>query len=543
MKKQSKKILFSVSVFFLLIFPLFITLIPVNKASANLNVSNLSFDDIYASDVPDVSPLDTIQVSTSDLIKNFQFYKFGDDYINPATNMLYDGRLIFEIGAWQATRNDLDLIYKYTIGNRTYLYWNWKVSSDANIYTNVKLADATAKDLSVVSDHILAGTYNHYNRLGFYKSGWKSYLDFDHYDFGDVIEHNSQNEYSGSLTMQFDINSGILPSTLTDGDEELSKVFDYIGISSVVVSDVEVGNLSSSDPNIGSLTPREYTSVNRTNLEGGDAKSSMNGLSNNYDPHITLSVETTPSIIYQESIQHTAEGASLNPLDKNGDALWNADQEESVKNVSFSFNVGSLTPRVEKYQATLSFYQQKIITREYLASIIPWTVKSRIVSSSDIAQTYTEDVALSVTNRYIRPTFEIIFSMWTAYEIESYQSTNHTLNRPSEDNEDMMWQALVSGYGGASTFTQFWESDWVSDWLFIQTYLKALEEGTITGTGSTSGPAGKIGKWWKDLNIWGKIGVGIVIVVGIFVAIGVVHAIRVSNLNIKRKQQEDALSL
>ena len=53
----------------------------------------------------------------------------------------------------------------------------------------------------------------------------------------------------------------------------------------------------------------------------------------------------------------------------------------------------------------------------------------------------------------------------------------------------------------------------------------------------------KIGKWWKDLNIWGKIGVGIVIVVGIFVAIGVVHAIRVSNLNIKRKQQEDALSL
>jgi len=531
MQKQRKIILISVSVFFLILCPLFISLIPTSRANQQINVS---FGDIQSASVSDP---ETIQIATSDLIKNFRFEKFGNDYINPATNVLYDGRLIFEIGTWTAKKDGLNLVYKYTIGNRTYLFYTFTVSSPANIYTNCRLSDVVETSLNTITDHLLAGSYQHKNIWGLTIDSWKSYIDFTHYESGDIIQHNSEyNQFSGSLQMNFDINSGVLPATLRDGSDSYSKIFDYIGIESVIVSDVEVGNLSSTDPNIKTLTPREYRTVNRTDTVGGGALDDMHGLSNNYDPRIQLTVNSEPTVTYAEAQQHTSVGASCNPLDKKGNALWSAEQEESVKNCTFNFNIGNLSPRVEKYIGTLSFYQQKIITQEYLKSIIPWRIESRIVSSSDIAQTHTKDAAVKTTNTYMRPTFEITFDLYTCYEVSVRDSTNHTLERPTEDYEDMGWDMIAQGYGGASTFEQFWESDWVSDLLFIQTYLQALEDGTLPG--SASGPGKKMGRWWKDLSVWGKLGVAIAIIVGIFVAIGVVHAIRASNQAIKRKKRE-----
>jgi len=543
MQKQRKKILISITVFFLILCPLFISLVSSRNAKNQQTVFLNNIQTIQSSAISDP---ETVQIATSDLIKNFKFEKFGEDYINPATNTLYNGTLIFEIGAnWRIEKDNLKLQYKYTVGNRTYLFYTLTATNEANIYTNCRLANIVEKDLSTVTDHLLAGTYtHHYGLFNLFSTGWKSYLDFTHYDFGDIINHNAKyNTFSGSLQMSFDVNAGILPESLTYDDEKYSKIFDYIGIDSVVASQVRIGNLSSTDPNIGTLTPREYRTVNRTNTVGGDAKDDMNGLSNNYDPQIELTIHEEPTTVYAEGIQHTSAGASLNPLTKKGDAIWDADEGKSVENCSFSFNVGSVSPRVEKHSGTLSYYQQKIVTEEYLASIIPWEVKSRIISSSDIARTYTRDAAVTTVNRFIKPTLEITFNLYTAYEIEERETptSNYTLVDPVEEDEDMGWEMIVDGYGGASTFEQWYTSDWVSDLLFIQTYLKALEDGTITG--GAEGPGGKIGKWWKDLSIWGKIGVGIVIVVAIFVAIGVVHAIRISNQNIKRKKREDELSL
>jgi hypothetical protein len=535
---QRKKII-AISVFLIFIFPFVFTLIPNTTAQQQeINVAALQ-----ASDLQDTSEIDTIQITASDLIKNFRFYKFGNDYINPATNTLYDGRLIFEIGTWKSNKDDLNLEYKYTIGNRTYLFYTFKVSSAANIYTNCRLPDCAETHLNTTTDRYLAGTYNHKNLWGLTTESWKSYLDFEHYDFGDIIDHNAKyNTFGGALQMQFDINSGVLPATLTNEGSEYSKVFDYIGVDTITASAVEKGYLSSDNPNvtIAALTPREYESQNRSNTVGGEAKSDMNGLSNNYDPNIDLTIHDNPTVTYQEGMQHTSVGASLNPLTKDGDPIWDADDGKSVENCSYSFNVGSISPKVQKYTGTLSYNLQKITTKRYVKSILPWKIESHVVSSSDIAKSHTEDVALKVTNTYMRPQIEIIFNLYTCFEMEEREAPgeNLTLDRPSEDFEEIGWHAIVDGYGGASTFEQFIESDWVSDLLAIQAYQQALEDGTLTGEG---GSGTGIKGWWRGLSLWGKIGIGIAIIVGVFVAIGAVQAIRASNQAIKRRKRQDEI--
>ncbi|GAH10168.1 unnamed protein product, partial [marine sediment metagenome] len=129
-----------------------------------------------------------------------------------------------------------------------------------NIYTTCELRDVAENNrLNVVKEEFLVAEYSHHGLFGDYMFGWKSYVDWTHYNFGNIKNWNEQhNAFEGDLVMSFDIAQSPLPSFQTQSGDALTKNFDYVAVSSIAVQNNLHGLLDQSAPEIVGLTPKEY---------------------------------------------------------------------------------------------------------------------------------------------------------------------------------------------------------------------------------------------------------------------------------------------
>jgi len=402
---------------------------------------------------------ENIYITGGDIIKNFRFESFdGFACSEGGTTTEYGDRLKLESGSvWKASKDDVDLQYAHQVEETVYLYYKVSMSNKINIYTNVKLDQASEKPLRASTEEFLAGKYAHYGLFGDFFYGWESNLKWTHYDFGDIRHHNYQNNYfSGDIVMSFDIASSPLPEIFQDAEgKDVIKEFDYIAISSVFVGTQSVGKLSNDMPTIVGLTPAEYD-TSRNTVSGGETEGTTNGFDYKWNPDPQLKVSSTPSNTFDSGIQPQSSGSSLNPTTKSGSPIWDArDKESSMTNCKFTYNLGSISPLVSEYSATLTYYEQTLHTQDTMIALLPLVIEPRVVLDKNIAMSETRPVALHVTNRYVQTELKVVFNVWTSYKLEALESDNYDdLENPEEYYDEIIWNTIVDGFGGGEVYTE-----------------------------------------------------------------------------------------
>ncbi|MFX1239156.1 MAG: hypothetical protein ACFFAS_18545 [Promethearchaeota archaeon] len=393
-----------------------------------------------------------VYITGDDVIKNFRFDSFdGEPLSLTGTSPGLQDKIKFEIGGqWEAHTNDISVQNIEEADDTIYMYYRIALTNKMNIFTNVDLEDA-CENLSTTKENLLAGVYRHYQLLGDQLYGWESYLTWEHYDFGQLIAHNTQNNvFEGDLVMSFDINDSPLPAFLTDSEgNTVTKEFDYIGISAVYIDNTITGKMSNDMPDISGISPREYKSEEANDFFGGDP-GSMRAATGSYDPKPQLSGSRL-SGTFDIGYVPQSDGSSLMPTAKGGSAIWDArTREESMDNCEFRYALHSLSPVVYKYSDTLTWQKQVIHTQDYIGwnFLIPYTgVKT--IRNEDTLLSETRDVALHVTNRYIQTEITVVFNVWSSWKIEGADLGEYDgLDKPQEYYDDLVWQTTVDGFGG-----------------------------------------------------------------------------------------------
>jgi len=433
MRKSKKKIFFS-------LFILVLVLIPV-----------IAF-------VSPLSPFledDRIYISANDVIKNFKFDSFdGEPITTSGTVPSLGSRLNFESGVWTTEPDDLKIITLYQVGDIVYIGYEIIFTNEFNIYTNVRLDDASEKPITKTQESFLAGEYEHLGIFGHRLWGFESDLDWNHYDFGNVIKHNADNnKFSGDIQMSFDINPSPLPDTLTDQNgDPANKQFDYIGVQSVYVGDVSRGVLSNDMPSIEGLTPAEYQTTTENSASGGKIEGSMY-YQYSWNPNTQLS-SAFRSTVVDFGVISQSSGSSLNPTQKNGEALWDPEsRESSMTSCEFHYSLGSISPIVYEYSSRMTWNQQSIQTQDEYGLF--FSIHQKLNYDRDVRLTETRPVALHVKNRYIQFEVKIPMKIWCAFQIETINDDNYDgLEQPTEYYDDLIWTSVVDGFGGGSVISQ-----------------------------------------------------------------------------------------
>ena len=395
---------------------------------------------------------------SSNIIRNFKFESFNDILLNDS-NQAYGGKLKFEMQpAWELKKENVELISKYTIGDKIYMYYKVGLTNKVNIYTNVKLNDCAERGLQTKTSTYDALTQTYYGSLDpFHVAPWysRSNIKFEHYDFGNIKTWNSQvNNFGGNLKMSFDIDQTPLPATLTDSEGNVqTKEFSYIAVSSAGVISNTHGKMSDDMPEIIGLQPSEYKTDDLSlPAEQGD-------INQNYDPNILLNVMEDPINSFDEGIQYQTVGSSLNPRTKEGQPIWSAKDETSMQNCSISYNVGRISPVVFEWGGTLEYTKYDMVNCEYLDFILFVPVGSHWVQTSFNAerQFIQQPVALHCHNRYIQTEFKVEFNVYSCYRLEAEES-EFDLGRPEEYYDNLTWNSAVEGFAGGHE--QLTGGDW-----------------------------------------------------------------------------------
>ncbi|MHA1502430.1 MAG: hypothetical protein ACTSSB_11320 [Candidatus Heimdallarchaeota archaeon] len=398
---------------------------------------------------------DRIYISANDVIKNFKFDSFdGEPITTSGTVPSLGSRLNFESGLWTTNPDDLEIITLYQVGDVVYIGYVITLTNKFNIYTNVRLDDASEKPIEKVEESFLAGEYEHLGLFGHHLWGFESDIDWSHYDFGNVINHNADhNKFSGDLQMSFDIDPSPLPSTLVDQDgNPANKQYDYIGVDAVYVGDVSRGTLSNDMPEVEGLTPLEYQSNTENSKSGGDTSGTMY-YKYTWNPNTQLSPAFRSTTVDFGVISQSS-GSSLNPTQKNGEALWDPEvREESMASCEFHYSLGSISPIVYEYSSRMTWNEQSIQTQDEYGLF--FSIHQKLNFNRDITKTETRPVALHVKNRYIQFEVKIPMKIWCAFEIETLNDDDYDgLEQPAEYYDDLLWTSVVDGFGGGSVISQ-----------------------------------------------------------------------------------------
>jgi len=404
-------------------------------------------------DVGDDAEDEATYIQTGELIKNFKFESFRGTDISK-TNSYAGTKLIFENEpTWTITKDDIELQYTNTQGDRIYFYYKVAARAKINIFTNVPIS-ACAPKFDKEDDKHEVLDYSRYRwklKKGSSSSYYWKRVEHDEYDmkdyywdFGNMYSHNANHHrYSGPVVMSFDIDDDPLPDFLTDElGNELEKEFDYIAISSIQIdpdSDVERGKLSDDNPDI-QLDGVDFNqeTEERKGTSGYDDDKSKS--SRKYEINARYGDEFVIQS-YDEGIQPMSKGASLNPTTKNGSAIWDPeDEDKSMDDCKFTYNLGRLTPVVFEWGAKLKWNDWDIDHKDYYVVKDKWDEdkeeKSRV-----------RPLALHVHNRYIQTTLKVVFNIWSSYKIEVIESgiDQNGLDKPKEYYDNLTWSGLVEG--------------------------------------------------------------------------------------------------
>jgi len=466
--KNRNRLALGYFIFFMALFPILTPLIPNVQAQEEL--------------------AEKIYVLNGDIIKNFKFDTFRGTEIE--SNRYAGGKLIFENEAqWKIAPEDIKLVYSATQGNRTYLYYKLAMRMKLNLLTNVRLSQACSTGVVEKDSSFSALRYRRYywdewkecktKILGIcveyeWKGAWKLSQDsttsikYNHYDFGDIRSWNAQhNSFSGNLVMSFDIDDSPLPNNLVDDlGRPMTKKFDYIGVSSLIVESSERGKLSEDEPTIQTIQPSDFDDETAERKSwSGDSDKSRGG--KNFDFNIRL-FDAKLTNTFDEGILPQSPGSSLNPTLKDGSPLFDPmGTDQSQPDCKFTYNLGRLSPVVLEYSATMEYdkYDVKHKLSWLGSNYDEWS------GTTGSGTARTKQVALHVQNRYIQPTLKAVMNVWTAYETEVLQTDleDDTLTAPVEYYDNLIWTATVDGSGGViHTEDRPGPLDWLEDLLNLE---------------------------------------------------------------------------
>lgn len=420
------------------------------------------------------SPLSTsnLYITGNDVITNYNLDSFDGNNIVDGTVPELDNKLKFEPSAfWETTEDDLEIINTYESGDIVSIEYFVTIRNKINIYTNVRLPQAIEKNFVPVIEEFHVGSYRHLSLTGGTRVAWDSYLYWQHYDFGDVLDYNLKNNlFSGALKASFDINPNPIPMNFTDSDgNQIEKQFDYISINAMWVSAKTHGKLSTDLPEFVGLTPAHYEQAEVNDYSGGGTAGTMRTMegddySHVWDPDVKLSIPSYQCV--DPGIQLASVGASLFPKTKDGSNVWDPyDTHRSMEDCSFTYNLGSISPLLYEYTSQLSYKEDNIIIQDYWKSL--FVLGSYVVAGTPSQESATRQVALHVTNRYIQTEFSVKFKLFTSFKIIIPETEEQELEEPDEYYDELLWQMIVDGFGGGKTYKEDIEFGGAADLVTI----------------------------------------------------------------------------
>lgn len=386
-------------------------------------------------------------ISGTDIIKNFRVREFDGESIIGKTIPSKDGKVYFESGPeWRAYKDDLSSVQVWTIGNQCVFKYELTFTNFINIYTNYLISDASELPIVKVTDNIYAGTFEHRGVLWnallpdlFVLDEWTYRIKWDHYDFGNIINHNNDKVISGDVIMDFDIATSPLPDVYEDSfGNSISKDFDYIGVSSAYIYSNSYGKMSEDMPEIqGIVASEERKEMNHTTPESGAYPS---GYTYEWDPEIQYSIYET--IIVDNGIKPQTEFTSMNPTQRNGVLAWDArDKGMSMVDCEFSYTVPRLSPIIYGWEGLLQYKEIDLYVKETIGAGVS-------VTFSDMDNSKVGDVAIHLINRYIQSLMKLKFNIWSSFTFDLGVDQEFLLAQPQEYYDELLWTSIVYGFGG-----------------------------------------------------------------------------------------------
>jgi hypothetical protein len=433
-----------------------------------IGIVSISFLTLFSFGL-DPFPFDTsnIYIRGNDVVKGFSLDSFdGEALTSGGTVPSLGMRFNVETGGfWIIDDDDLQVISTYTSVDETEVEIRYLVTAKnkINLYTNVRLSDATSETLNTNPESFLAGKFVYYGCFGTAPSdvlsSWESHITWVHYDFGDDWRswNEQQNVFVGDLKASFDINPSPLPPFFTDADgNTIETIYDYIAVDAIVVSDSVHGLMSTDKPEFNKVTPEEYDQAKENDKSGGEAGGDIAGdLDYKWNPRPTLSAVVGETFDVG-TLPHT-KGVSLNPTTKDGRPIWDPEnQYESMTDCEFTYSLKSLSPLITKYTSTLTWYEQDLEVQDFLEYIPPlaWKWIIRTNHDDESIQSETRDVGLHINNRYIQAEIAITFDIWSKFDITALKLNETQLDTPEEYYDELLWQMIVDGWGGGRSYIE-----------------------------------------------------------------------------------------
>lgn len=393
---------------------------------------------------------------SNDIIKNFKVDTFDGQGVTAGGSSM-DGKMQFETQAtWRINKDDISLINIYTQDDDVYIRYKVAMTSKINIYTTSDLGDCCENNqIKKVVEEFLVAKYRHSGLAGDHMFSWEAYIDWTHYNFGNIKSWNDQhNNFDGDVVFSFDIAQSPLPQFRTQSGDALTKNFDYIAVSSIAVVDNKHGLLDNSVPDIVGLEPQEYqqTKNEKSILDTFGKTKKWDG---QYVPDIDLETFTTPLNTFDSGIMPQTAGSDMHPTQKSGDPIFDPRTKlESQLDCKFIYRVGSISPLVKEYYGRLSYNYIYYHTKDECNFLC---IGTHVVTKSNTRYRVTETrpVALHVTNRYIQTEVRVVFDIYTSYNIDVGADgiEDYDLQFPEEYYDLLTWITTVDGFGGGEQHT------------------------------------------------------------------------------------------
>lgn len=401
---------------------------------------------VNAYTVPDSnSGSSPVYLMTGDLIKNTKFVSIGKTSI-ALGGSAYDNRLKFEISPlWKMERDDIELIYTHTVGNKVYLYYKMPLTADINIYTNCRYVDVCEYQTQATEKYT-AVTYHHFLLFDNEKTAdyWKKYINSYSWDFGNVRDYNSKNNvYSGVVKINFDIKQSPFPASLTDEEgNTLKKEFDYIGVSSAAVLSSDKGFLSQASPDIMYSVPQEDKSSEQKQVSSDPSLGPMIQSNDNIQYRSNAIISDAGVDTWDAGIQMPSGDSNLNPTRADGGPIYDntMENETSQKDCSLYYNLGSLTPVVTEYFGKLTYNTLNLRAHDEVFGNKIYQDPG--VGSADLS------TAIHVSNRYVHSQIQVVLNVWSSYEIQVLDpatSEDYNLEKPLEYYDNLTWRVATDG--------------------------------------------------------------------------------------------------
>ncbi len=394
----------------------------------------------------------TAYISATDILKNFKFESIdGEPIINDGA---FNNKLRFDTqSSWILYPEDVNYLYSFEDGDSTKLKYRVTLRNKINIYTNVKISQMSQK-MQHIDEQFLGVKYKHYALGGITSDQWTAYIEWSHWDFGDIRNWNDQNNvFSGRIVMSFDIDDNPIPDTFGAHTE---TEYAYIAVSEAGIVTNDYGKMSNDMPTIINLSPSESKTPEKSDETFNQGQTADDGkYLIKINPDVKLTVISTPTESWGEAIRPDTAGSSMNPTNKDGTSIWDPqNQEKSMKDAKIHYDLGSLSPMVYRYEGKMTYTEYDLLTEAFLTdNIWDWfATEVRQNHLYDWDREATRDVALHGINRYIQVDMMVAFDIWSSVKVGTltplYESLR--LEKPSEYYDELIWSTLAGGWTGST---------------------------------------------------------------------------------------------